>query len=1116
MEVPTLLVGLGGIGSHIVDEVYGMLPESKRGRVAVMAFDTNINDIRKLKHINRSNIIQTSANYTVRQYINKADSTVKEWFPFESGEVMNKRLTEGAGQIRAVSRLAYRAAIESDKMVKLQSNLRRIFRNDDSGFTASPRIMIVSTLAGGTGAGLFQQVALYLKDVLADTFRVENVLVRGALLLPDVLVATGAIKTGRQIDNIRTNAYACIKELNAITKNAMGVDQQMAIELEYRPDLQDIDGRVNHYLTSNHLPYDFCFLYDDLNMNGRSLEYLGNYINQVIKTIYLDLFSPIADGTFSKQDNEIINLIENNGLNRYCGSGAASIEYPYEDMLNYFSLRWFTDSLGADWLRIDELYEEDMREYKRTIAQQGIAEKPHRGERFLYHLKFMGTGESPKPFFRNAYRDCHLISKDGEIGAPKALEFVQAIGDEIDRMVREDEKLNIQKENLYLDRDKLKVKEHALGVIQQMEDELALYKRQVLQFINTSKNYMTNQILIADEDSPKGHQDISYHLNTWILNRIESVHPVAARAILYQTEIALEKKADELRTTNEALLSAIRNYDIVYDLEETQDLIETAEDRIRTALDQSMMGRMFKSRFKSFIKEYADASSEQAYNLDTYVKSKLKEEVYNGVRKGIRILMQDFERFFNNLSDVSDKLRAECNLLANKHEKSGDVTRVFVLATQKMKEQMWERVGMGAVSHELPNEISEQIYLGQYKRFCTQQRGEYVTEERPEKVEEMIRRDVISWGVGELRKEDRINFNIIRAIRKEAEMLNMDSGKIDDYIKERIQRLDNLTSPLIPEPMEGGNISKFDAWGIHPDSVKELAGQTVNELFAGEKVENDAFSEYEIMRTKTVFGLKINDFQKFHCGDEAAGQTPGVYFSSYVKRIKKLEDGRSITPHLDKRWHSPYYLPDLHEASVSRLNTKIVKALTYGLSLGILKAIPYDNRHYWEFQGEENNKWVQYNQEKATADFYTLFRALNQSMGIVDAVLARAEKIFEADKRKHKQEVSKYQFLTRCTKIDYPAHNDQISILDMFIEFFSHHTVEETDEDTGYTLLRDFVSEIYDFYLSVYGSGRKNTAKDEVNKLFKNRLLRYSKVLDSMDAKERIKTVIENKIKGLG
>ena len=188
--------------------------------------------------------------------------------------------------------------------------------------------MIVSTLAGGTGGGIFIQTAMYLRKILKNDYRRSNVLIRGAFLLPDILAKTGTVSQG-EIENIRANAYACMKELNAITKNTSAPEKdndRVEIELEYQPHQLDAAGRLNHAVTSDLLPYDFCFLYDFENTAKNNLQFADNYYNQVAQSIYLELFSPMADDKFSRQDNQILELVRHEGLNRYCGAGVAKLK----------------------------------------------------------------------------------------------------------------------------------------------------------------------------------------------------------------------------------------------------------------------------------------------------------------------------------------------------------------------------------------------------------------------------------------------------------------------------------------------------------------------------------------------------------------------------------------------------------------------------------------------------------------------------------------------------------------------------------------------------------------------------------------------------------------------
>ena len=63
-KVPTLLVGLGGIGGRIAEQTYRMLSDEDKEYIGVVAIDTNIEDLKKL----RVKAIQTSDERTERKY----------------------------------------------------------------------------------------------------------------------------------------------------------------------------------------------------------------------------------------------------------------------------------------------------------------------------------------------------------------------------------------------------------------------------------------------------------------------------------------------------------------------------------------------------------------------------------------------------------------------------------------------------------------------------------------------------------------------------------------------------------------------------------------------------------------------------------------------------------------------------------------------------------------------------------------------------------------------------------------------------------------------------------------------------------------------------------------
>ncbi|WP_218212240.1 tubulin-like doman-containing protein, partial [Pseudomonas sp. 2822-15] len=95
-----------------------------RDNVAIHAFDTDVNTIRQMEHL-ENNITQTSTKKSVGEYLH-ANPSLTKWFP-DNPHLRKKTMTEGAGQIRAVSRLAFRSAMDEKKLNSLEESIDRIF-----------------------------------------------------------------------------------------------------------------------------------------------------------------------------------------------------------------------------------------------------------------------------------------------------------------------------------------------------------------------------------------------------------------------------------------------------------------------------------------------------------------------------------------------------------------------------------------------------------------------------------------------------------------------------------------------------------------------------------------------------------------------------------------------------------------------------------------------------------------------------------------------------------------------------------------------------------------------------------------------------------------------------
>lgn len=1079
IQIPTILIGLGGLGSSVVDMIYGWIPPDKRGFVAVHTFDTNVNDISKLKNLNKENLTQTSTNWTVAEYLRMADASVKDWFPHEQTEILRKSLTDGAGQIRSVSRLAYRAAMESGKLGNLHNSINHIFRETGSSLTGSARVMIVSSLVGGTGAGIFLQTAMYMRDVLEYDFQRKNVLIRGAFILPDVLVLSNVIQ-GDEIENIRANAYAAVKELNAITKNASieNNPDKINIELEYKPNQVDAQGRLAHVITSRNLPYNFCFLFDFENTEKNNLKFIGNYINQVARATYLDLFSPMANDRFSKQDNQILSMIEHSGMSRYCGAGVSQLIYPYNDILQYFSLQWATGSLSNDWLKIDEQFESDFKQYEIDLKNGIPREKPLLRDRFRDILFRFATQQNPRPFFKLAYNNAHILDKRGEIGRPKAELFIEAFEKRIETIINDDAKLREALGASGLDENRLKDKATAKDEIVNREEALYYYEDVVRKFIHNTKNYLVNEIMLQDGDHPQMLSGDDYKLNTWMLKQPDPLHPITVRFVLYQIETLLDNRIKDLTPLNDKLEQAINAYKKAYDLDDTEDVIETAADRLEMAGRQGLFGKLINNQFKDFVNEYVDKSGRHLNNLTRYRKERLTELVLRELQKAVQELQAEWEKYFKNLKDVRNSLNNELQIAAAKHDNAADPTVRYVLASKTMKDKMYETVRTGVSSDELPAGISEQIYKGQYSRFVKKRKGDYINEQLPQKVEEMFRQDVLGWCLEQLRKEDALNLNCIRALRKEAELKGTPEDAIEQYIKDAVTVLNNLARPFVPGNAGG---TEINSWGVNPDCVKELSGTAKNELFGGgDLVENSAFSVFEITRSRTIYGMTIDSFSKFYCGDNMGGQA-GEYFKAYNARIKKLtQQGNTVTPHLDKRWHLPAYLPEISAQRVQEDRTNINRALIWGIVMGYLQNINDYGRLTWLFNDDAGSRLIQEGEMPAGQYIHNLHRALFHNPIIVDKVLKRTAEQWQRDAVEKRDNITDHTFYNRAQQINYfGVPQKPINALDLMLRYPEGSPGDSELVKESNTLVRMLLQEIVAYFIQVYGRHREILAKQQ-------------------------------------
>ena len=362
-KVPeTLFVGVGGKGCDVVTRVAKMCKAAEMENVNFVAFDTNVNDLTTVQGTGkRIYTVQTSNTQSVGDYLKYDKDAFDNWFP-KNAVLYDKTVSEGAGQVRAISRLALNSTIKVGHIAKLYTAIDELFRKSGKAMKQALRIVFVGTTAGGTGSGMMLPTAMFVRNYIKEKYPNTAVVIRGFLMLPEIL--DSVIKTEVEKKSLRRNAYSTIKEINAFMMKGSGFFD-IGGDLERYKDLHlNITSPGSEELNSlDILPFDWCFLFDGQDAEDSTSPNLSQYLDQAAMALYEQNIGPMQKGAFSIEDNILKEISNpgNYGRNRFGGIGAGIVRYPYRDIAKYISYQWANSLIGgegnaAKWSKIDKNY----------------------------------------------------------------------------------------------------------------------------------------------------------------------------------------------------------------------------------------------------------------------------------------------------------------------------------------------------------------------------------------------------------------------------------------------------------------------------------------------------------------------------------------------------------------------------------------------------------------------------------------------------------------------------------------------------------------------------------------------------------------------------------------
>ncbi len=939
MNAPTLLVGLGGTGSEIVQRVFDRATERQRENISFVIFDTDVNELRTIEEKTpQIRTIQTSTRLTVGEYLDCDTYARDNWFPVN--RILNgKALTEGAGQVRAVSRLALNTAIQQGKMAPLDEAIEDLYKLNGQRTVQAPRVILAGSLCGGTGSGLILPVAMYIRNFMSTKLQQGSTIIRGFFLLPEVF--EGVIKTQSEMNNLRSNAYAAVREIDAFMMKDDG-------SLPAKYDLHFMAPRAGSKEQDEYTgrPMDFCFLFDAQNINGMKLNSFEEYKEHAANCIYGMAIAPTSKRSNSSEDNVIQEIVYAGGRNRFAGAGTAMLVYPTDDVKRYLALTWTKESITDEWLEVDRRFADEQKT-NRTMRRKGyqVAEL----DRGSHYVDIINEGYAERRPFASAIRNlCYEFEPNGFVTTGISwVNYNAALTKYIaDRIALQRKDLEALLKKLNSQSSAAASKTADVKTFSEWYKQLLGYKEATIQCTGALARNITYSLFRELKDYTK--TDDQFRLEYWMhhnRSKEEFIHPNAARYFLYNALKTLKQREavarKRVREIEEFWATFEEN---TFDDKETTDHVETEKEYYEQSYlgEDAFLRRLFHhgtiaEAQANLVGRFSTLFANTTDYWDAYVTS---EVLKDGVAY-IQSLCDAFHSFYDVLDRSISKIDREIVQLEKKYETKPGMALRYVCADENCLRGLARDAVNLSTSLDIPAELNCRIFQRMKLYALAEQKPEaeyYFTATFRETVIDYLENEICSQ-YGSL-----VNMDIISALEAEAHYENPETVyELEDerlYAKHAIESTENLAKPFIESPM-GKEARVIPACAYNPvladaDFPGRRAFVAANLKDRG-GVEDESIDPNVILFYQSVYDLRANELSKFAppCDAETYDRPGGEYYKAYFERVRNVhpetQRSRAISPHIDRWWHVISKLPDLDEGSQARQEEEIHTAFFWGM-----------------------------------------------------------------------------------------------------------------------------------------------------------------------------------------
>jgi len=355
--VPTIVIAVGGSGKKTATHLRRMFFE-KYGSTSLpivefLYFDTDTGDLTGGEF---DQLYNFSTQDTVNATINKLEFDrimdnleglhphINSWFARNKvADACPGGVTNGAKQIRPLGKLSF--FLKYDEFcTKLEAKMRAVCsepaqkaarnllaeRGINPQFDSDFEIVIIGSIAGGTGSGCFIDVAFAAKELARRQLQSEPV-VSGILYLPG---AFDGLVVGQEREKMYANGYAALKELNYYLNWYSEDSNAYNVEIEWkRNEKRKVPAP----------PYHDVYLLEDTN-SGNTRIGTQDALNDVYQMAAEFLFLDFNESAFSVKKRSIYSNVKPNLGTK------TKIEFDDSGYVDYYANRY--SSFGLSQIRL--------------------------------------------------------------------------------------------------------------------------------------------------------------------------------------------------------------------------------------------------------------------------------------------------------------------------------------------------------------------------------------------------------------------------------------------------------------------------------------------------------------------------------------------------------------------------------------------------------------------------------------------------------------------------------------------------------------------------------------------------------------------------------------------